>query len=156
MRQRGESLSHLNTVAPVPIELSDATAASESNFNESSKITDVLVGDYHIISGESVPQYVVWAIRIVVNGASHSLIVLYKRYSDIEKFRALLVEAFPKDQIPPLPPKDVFSLLRLWFTDSWLESRRRGLQWFMTNVLLHPKYQHSPVITQFVLEKTAR
>lgn len=155
MRQRGESLTHLNTVAPIPIELTDGTA-SASNFNESSRITDVLVGDYHIISGESAPQYVVWSIRIVLNGASHSLIVLYKRYSDIEKFRTLLVEAFPKDLIPQLPPKDNFSLLRLWFSDAWLETRRKGLQWFMTNVLLHPKYQHSPVITQFVLEQTAR
>ncbi|KAF3992550.1 hypothetical protein FT663_01415 [Candidozyma haemuli var. vulneris] len=154
-RQRRESLSHLNTVAPVPIELTDGTV-SASQFDDSSRITDVLVGDYHIISGDSAPQYVVWSIRIVVNGASHSSIVLYKRYSDIEQFRGQLVAAFPDESIPQLPPKDNFSLSRLWFSDSWLETRRRGLQWFMTNVLLNPRYQHSPVITQFVLRQTAR
>ncbi|KAM3123760.1 hypothetical protein CJJ07_005225 [Candidozyma auris] len=154
-RQRNESFSHLNSVAPVPIELTDDTM-SASQFDDSSRITDVLVGDYHIVSGDSAPQYVVWSIRIVVNGASHSSIVLYKRYSDIDHFRRELVKAFPKDSIPPLPPKDSFSLSRMWFSDSWLESRRRGLQWFMTYVLLNPKYQHSPVITQFVLKQTAR
>lgn len=154
-RGRNESLSHLNTVAPVPIELTDDTV-SPDQFNDSSRITDVLVGDYHVILGESAPLYVVWSIRIVVNGASHSLIVLYKRYSDIEQFRRELVAAFPNDQVPELPPKDNFSLSRLWLSDLWLETRRRGLQWFMTNVLLNPRYQHSPVITQFVLRQTAR
>ncbi|QEL61210.1 hypothetical protein SBP28_003250 [Candidozyma auris] len=103
-RQRNESFSHLNSVAPVPIELTDDTM-SASQFDDSSRITDVLVGDYHIVSGDSAPH---------------------------------------------------FSLSRMWFSDSWLESRRRGLQWFMTYVLLNPKYQHSPVITQFVLKQTAR
>lgn len=140
----------LTAVAPVPIQIVEQAQGHE-HFSESSHITDVLVGDYHIIEGDSSKLYVVWSIRIVVDDAPYSLIVLYKRYSDIEAFREKVVKEHPKDNFPMLPPKDSFSVLRMWLLELWLETRRKGLQWFLTNVLLNPKYQHSPVITNFVL-----
>lgn len=142
--------SGLTAIAPVPIQIVEQAQGHE-HFSESSHITDVLVGDYHVIEGDGSGLYVVWSIRIVVDDAPYSLIVLYKRYSDIEVFRAKVVKEYPKDNFPLLPPKDNFSVLRMWLLDLWLESRRKGLQWFLTNVLLNPKYQHSPVITSFVL-----
>ena len=145
------SLTQLNKLLPVPIYLEDETNSSE-HFNSSSHITDVLVGDYHIIQGEGGLSYVVWSIRIVVNDSVYSSMVIYKRYSDIERFRESLVKNYPKAEIPLLPPKDSFSFQRLVMSDYWLENRRRGLQWFMTNVLLNPRYQHSPVITDFILK----
>lgn len=150
-RQRRESLSYLNNVAPVPIELDDDGEA-QHRYDENSHITDVFVGDHLEVAGEGAPLYTVWAIRIVINEAAHSLILLYKRYSDIEKFRELLVQTFPGEEVPQLPPKDSFSLSRLWMSEQWLETRRRGLQWFMTSVLLNPKFQHSDVVTKFVLD----
>lgn len=150
-RQRRDSLSYLNNVAPIPIELNEDGAA-QHQFDSSSHITDVFVGDHLEVAGEGAPLYTVWSIRIVINEAAHSLILLYKRYSDIEKFRHQLMCTFPGEELPPLPPKDSFSLSRLWLSELWLESRRRGLQWFMTSVLLNPKFQHSEVITKFVLD----
>lgn len=140
----------LASIAPVPIQIVDQASGHE-HFSSTSHITDVLVGDYHLIEGDGSGLYVVWAIRIVVDDAKYSLIVLYRRYSDIEAFRAKLVKEYPKDNFPLLPPKDNFSMQRMWLLDLWLETRRKGLQWFLTNVLLNPKYQHSPVITSFVL-----
>lgn len=147
---RRNSVVRLNKVLPVPIHLEDRNYSAE-HFNASSHVTDVLVGDHHIIQGEGGLSYVVWSVRVIVNDSLHSSIVIYKRYSDIQKFRARLVKHHPHIDIPVLPPKDTFSFLRLMMASSWLEHRRKGLQWFMTNVLLNPKFQHSPVVTEFIL-----
>lgn len=144
------SVTQLNKVLPVPIQLEDET--NSEHFNSLSHITDVLVGDYHVIQGEGGSSYVVWSIRIIVDDSVYSSMVIYKRYSDIQKFRDTLIQHYPGSEIPQLPPKDNFSLQRLLMSDYWLENRRKGLQWFMTNVLLNPKHQHSPVITDFILK----
>lgn len=146
-----QSQSKLKAIAPVPITLVEG-ALDHSHFTSSSHITDVLVGEYHLISGDGFSVlYVAWSVRIVVDDAVHSLILIYKRYSDICRLRLRLVREFSSEVIPPLPPKDSFSFQRMWGLELWLEHRRNGLQWFLTNVLLNPKYQHSPVITEFVL-----
>lgn len=142
--------AQLNAVVPVPIELT-ANATGHEHVLEVSHITDVLIGDHHVISGDGAGQYIVWLVRVVVDDAPHSPIVLYKRYRHIEKLRDRLVAEFPRDEFPQLPPKDNFSVLRLWLRDLWLEHRRKGLQWFLTSVLLNPKYQHSSVVNEFVL-----
>lgn len=151
--KRRNTLTQLNSVLPVPITLDDVDNAQ---YNESSHITDVLVGDYHIIGGEKESgggsPYVVWSIRIILNDSMYSSILLYKRYSDIERFRNKLVQQFPRaTDIPQLPPKDNFSLQRMLLAGQWLETRRKGLQWFMTSVLLNPKYRKSDVVTEFIL-----
>lgn len=148
----GQPSKNLKSVAPVPISLVEG-ALDHTHFNSSSHITDVLVGDYHYISGDGLSAlYVTWSIRVVVDDAFHSLILLYRRYSDIEQLRLRLVAEFPTESIPTLPPKDTFSVQRVWGLEMWLEHRRNGLQWFLTNVLLNPKYQHHQIITDFVLE----
>ncbi|EGV65977.1 PX domain-containing protein YPT35 [Yamadazyma tenuis ATCC 10573] len=149
-RPHSHSLSQLNKVLPVPISLEDRTPDS-SHFLENSHITDVLVGDYHIISGDGGRPYIVWVIRIIINGSTHNSICIYKRYTDIERFRQMLVKQHKDVDIPDLPVKDSMSLQRMMWSSNWLETRRKGLQWFMTNVLLNPKLQHSNVVTEFVL-----
>lgn len=145
------STSKLKPVAPVPISLVEG-ALAHSHLSASSHITDVIVGEYHYVSGEGLSAlYVVWSIRIVVDEALHSLMLVYKRYSDMVLLRLRLLKEFPSEDIPLLPPRDTLSLPRLLGLDLWLDNRRRGLQWFLTNVLLNPKYQHSQVITDFVL-----
>ncbi|CCE78288.1 Piso0_000908 [Millerozyma farinosa CBS 7064] len=148
-RIRKHSVSQLNKILPVPIQLEDHTHSSNSI--DTSHITDVLVGDYHIIEGQSGPSYVVWGLRIVLNGATHSSILIYKRYSELEALRRDLVKHHPDVTIPPLPSKGNFSLSRVLMSPQWLEERRKGLQWFMTNILLNPKLSSSPVITRFIL-----
>lgn len=136
---------HLQRVLPVPIEL-DAPAA----LNEHATVTDVLVGDHHVIQGDTGGgSYVVWAIRVILNGLTHSLITLYKRYSDLEKFRNELVQVF--GDVPPLPPKDSISWARVALLPQWLEHRRKGVQWFLSNVLLDPKYATNSLVREFIL-----
>lgn len=143
--------SGLERVPATPIELTQ-DSLGHTHLTETSTITDVLLGDYHLVSGEGITgQYIVWTIRIVIDDALRSLIVLFKRYSDIERLRYGLQKAFPDEYLPEFPPKDSLSLQRLWRNEGWLEKRRRGLQWFLTNVLLNPKFHHSQVITDFVL-----
>lgn len=148
-RQKSNTLTQINKVLPVPIELDDHT--KNQRLLASSQITDVLVGDYFLVSGEGGPSYVVWCIKITLNESLYSSILIYKRYSDIENFRNILLKQYPEVEIPPLPPKNTFSIERLLFSRSWLENRRRGLQWFMNYVLLNPKFQHSPVVNDFLL-----
>lgn len=137
---------HLNKVAPVPIQLED-TGAVET---DTAYITDVLVGEHHTIKGENGQSYVVWAIRIVVNDSVYLSIVVYKRYREMETFRnRLVLEHGP--EVPPLPPKDSMSLQRVTNPQAWLEERRKGLQWFMTNVMLNPQWQRTAVVREFVL-----
>ncbi|WPK26624.1 hypothetical protein PUMCH_003982 [Australozyma saopauloensis] len=141
----------LKPVAPVPISLVEG-ALDHSHFSASSHITDVLVGEYHNISGDGLSaSYIAWSIRIVVDDAMHSLILIYKRYRDLEELRRKLAKAFSNEDIPELPPKDNLSVQRICGLDLWLEHRRKGLQWFLTNVLLNPKFQHHEIITDFVL-----
>lgn len=148
--RRRNTITQLNKVLPVPIELESASLEN-NDLSKTCHITDVLVGDYHIIQGENGTKYLVWAIRVIINDASFSSIVVYRRYSDIERFRASLVRQFPKEDIPPLPPKDLFNIQRVLMADQWLEVRRKGLQWFMTNALLNPKFQKNRTVTDFIL-----
>lgn len=143
-------INQLNEVLPVPIEL-DTPADLHA-----SSITDVLVGDHHIIGGDASTGgalYVVWLVRIVLKDARYSSIVVYKRYRDFEKLRSALVHEFRGHDIPPLPPKDSLSFQRVVMSNEWLEHRRKGLQWFMTNVLLNPKYQNSENVKAFIFNK---
>lgn len=149
-RIHSDSLARLNKVLPVPISLEDRTPTA-AHFNESSHITDVLVGDYHIVEGDGGKPYIVWSIRIIINDSTYSSITIYKRYSELEKFRSKISSNYKDIDIPNLPPKDNFNFQRYIWSNSWLETRRKGLQWFMTNVLLNPKLQHSSIITEFVL-----
>lgn len=133
--KRRNTITQLNSILPVPIELEN-----HADDLDTSHVTDVLVGDYHLI-GENASSYVVWTIKVTINDSSYSSIVLYKRYSEIEELRLKLVSVYPRESIPLLPPKNAFSILRITMNETWLEERRRGLQWFLTSVLLNPRYQ---------------
>lgn len=140
----------LTAVAPEPIQLTSGELG-HGHFTRALHITDVLVGDHHEVLGDAGPRYTVWLIRVIVNELAHLPIHLYKRYSDIERLRNDLVAEFPDEQIPALPPKGALSWGWLTLSELWMEHRRRGLQWFLSNVMLAPKLQHSSVITSFVL-----
>ena len=91
-----------------------------------------------------------WTVKVTLNDSAYSSIVLYKRYSEVEEFRKKLVKKHPKEKnIPRLPPKDSLSVLRLMSQESWLEVRRRGLQWFLSNVLLNPVFVEE--VKEFIL-----
>lgn len=143
---RDPTKPQLNHLLPVPITLEDHTTTTNSF--SSRHITDVLVADHHIIEGDGGRPYIVWQIRIILNNSNS--ICIYKRFSDIEQFRKKLVKENKGIEIPALPPKDNMSLQRMLWTSNWVETRRRGLQWFMTNVMLNPRYGED-AIREFVL-----
>ena len=62
-----------------------------------------------------------------------------RRYSDFEYFRDVLERETTRVNIPPLPGK-VFTNR---FTDEVIESRREGLERFITGVASHPLLQVS-------------
>lgn len=163
-RNKSDSVSKLNKILPVPIELHNGEEIESSNphsnhpnnhNNKLSHITDVIVGENHSITGESGSPYMVWSIKITLDDSIYSSILIYKRYREIHKLRHDLADYFKDDpgvMIPPLPPKDSLSLDRLFESKNWLEERRKGLQWFMSNVLLDPVFQGCPIVKEFMLK----
>lgn len=139
MSKRRNTITKLNSILPVPIELENN---DHTDAEHVSHVTDCLVGDYHIIGDNTASSYIVWTIKVIINDAAYSSIVLYRRYSEIELFRNKLVKRHPGERIPILPSKDSVSFMRLTMQASWLEDRRRGLQWFLTSILLNPRYQN--------------
>lgn len=161
-RPHANSVSRLNKILPVPIELLnedddiEESQTSASTTNRLSHITNVLVGEHHVVEGEVGKSYIVWLIKIVLDDSEYSSIVIYKRYNEIAQFHQDLVSRYQNNStaiIPSLPPKDSFSIDRLFLLNNWLEDRRRGLQWFMSNVLLNPKLQNSEIVKDFILGK---
>ncbi|EGW32234.1 uncharacterized protein SPAPADRAFT_61315 [Spathaspora passalidarum NRRL Y-27907] len=156
-RSKSNSISRLNEVLPVPIELHNGEDLEHHDPTETNThVTDVLVGEHHLIQGTAGKSYMVWAIKITLNDMDYSSIIKYKRYNEIVEFRSRLVDYFRHDdtssnvRIPGLPPRDSFSFDRILLANHWLEERRKGLQWFMTNVLLDPVIQRCPIVKEFI------
>lgn len=72
-----------------------------------------------------------------------------RRYSDFVSFRKMLEQESTRVIIPPLPGKILFSLNK--FNDLNIESRRQGLEKFLTVVSGHPLLQTgSSTLVEFV------
>ena len=76
-----------------------------------------------------------WQTNIPAFKLRHS--VVRRRYSDFEAFRDILEHESTRVNIPPLPGK-VFTNR---FSDEVIESRREGLERFLTVVAGHPLLQ---------------
>ncbi|KAF8879770.1 hypothetical protein CPB84DRAFT_287566 [Gymnopilus junonius] len=75
---------------------------------------------------------------------------LLKRYSAFEELRVLLKRTLPPSLvpcIPTLPPKSAFARFRPTF----LDSRRKLLQFFLASILLHPDIGGREVVRRWVL-----
>ncbi|CAK9441685.1 uncharacterized protein LODBEIA_P55530 [Lodderomyces beijingensis] len=154
---RGRSGSQLNEILPVPIELNEGETIEAHTHNHTSHITDVLVSSYHSVESphHQSQSYIVWQITITVNDLDFSSIKLYKRYSEIYQLYLDLKQVYGDGsagvKVPAPPPKDIWSLERVYMSKRWLEERRKGLQWFLSSVLLDPVMQRSSVVKSFVL-----
>lgn len=80
-----------------------------------------------------------------------AIIVIHKRYSDIYRLRQQIWYAFPslRHSIPDLPPKSIVSRFR----ETFLESRRKGLEFFLLNVLLNPIFADCVFVKEFVRKR---
>lgn len=173
--QHETSYDDLTLVSPDPIQLIDRTQFPDEN-SSGVWAKNVSVSGYSLIQGATKSgAYVVWTINIETlrvgtvsrplqgedphDGINNSLrrgdtalagsvITIRKRYSDFVKLRDQLQYAFPrrKNEIPALPPKSMVSKFR----DQFLESRRKGLQYFFLCILLNPLFSGSPIVKKFV------
>lgn len=109
---------------------------------------DVRVTDHTIVrGGDKIAAYVVWIIWVAVESVSEEHptgIQIRKRYSEFARLRSDLLSAFPtlSGALPKLPPKSVVSKFR----PSFLEKRRRGLEYFLSCVLLNPQFGTTPIV----------
>uniref|UniRef100_A0A8C1WIC8 Sorting nexin 8b n=1 Tax=Cyprinus carpio TaxID=7962 RepID=A0A8C1WIC8_CYPCA len=77
-------------------------------------------------------------------------IPVQRRYSDFEVFHGLLLQKFIYRMVPPLPPKRILKGDR-----EFNDSRRRGLQRFMTLVIRHPVLAGDELVSIFLSASSA-
>lgn len=133
---------NLQYVPPVPIRLIDEAPTADSN----SWVKDIRIGECTLVTGSNGVKFAVWSVTLkTVTGGSMKLL---KRYREIELLRKQLLSAFPDHatEIPKLPPKKVFGNLK----DDFLSSRRGGLEYFLSCVLLNPLLCGSDAVRAFV------
>lgn len=150
----------LKYLPPVPIQMVDnevevgEEVVSEQGYNGkmSSLKTwalDVRIGDCTIVTGSGAGQkFAVWSVSVETTKGGH--MHMFKRYSEFVTLRNNLVTSFPDHvtEIPKLPPKKVFGNLQ----NDFLVKRRRGLEFFISCVLLNPILANSDVVKKFVSE----
>lgn len=143
-------VENLRILPPNPIVLVD-NSHSEAGIGDSIKdgvwASSVSIPEYEIIEGSTrAGGYVVYLIHIeTVTGG---VINISKRYSEFAEFHDSLIVQFPKrkKEIPDIPPKSMVAKFRLTF----LESRRKGLEYFLLCVLLNPAFSSSDLVKRFV------
>lgn len=111
--------------------------------------SDVRIGDCTIVTGSGAGQkFAVWSVTIETSKGGQ--IHLLKRYSEFDELRNQLLESFPDHvtEIPKLPPKKVFGNLK----NDFLVKRRRGLEFFISCVLLNPVLASSDIVKRFASE----
>ncbi|KAG5355467.1 PX domain-containing protein [Yarrowia sp. C11] len=111
---------------------------------------DVNIPEYNIVAGDSkAGAYVSWTI--VVETKYGGRIILRRRFSEIYDMREALKQEFPqhKMEIPQLPAKSMFQ----HFNKTFLQSRRRGLEYFFQCVFLNPLFASSKVLKEFAETK---
>ncbi|KAF3926365.1 hypothetical protein AA313_de0202817 [Arthrobotrys entomopaga] len=149
-RNRTASGASMVSLQPSPINLIDHTV-EPSERSSAAFARSVIVGDYTIISGSPLRAgaYVVWNCTVeTLEGQKFKVI---KRYSEFDTLREKLLVAFPnsKAALPQLPRKSVVSRFRTKF----LDSRRQGLNYFLSCILMNPEFAGSPMVKEFLFHR---
>ncbi|KAL9539643.1 hypothetical protein MBANPS3_010145 [Mucor bainieri] len=107
--------------------------------------TDAIV-DHPLRIGVGYGSYICYSCTILSDKGAP--ITVRKRYSDFVELREELVRQYPtlKRSIPKLPPKKVVGK----FTPTFVEQRRRDLEYFFKYVVLHPTLGASPIVRHWI------
>ncbi|KAG1093907.1 hypothetical protein G6F42_018859 [Rhizopus arrhizus] len=107
--------------------------------------TDAIV-DHPLRIGVGYGSYICYSCTILSDKGAP--ITVRKRYSDFVELREELVKQYPtlKRSIPKLPPKKVVGK----FTPTFVEQRRRDLEYFFKYVVLHPTLGASPIVRHWI------
>ena len=102
--------------------------------------------DHPLRIGIGYGSYICYSCTVFSNKGAP--ITVRKRYSDFVVLRQQLVKYYPhlKSSIPKLPPKKVVGK----FTPTFVEQRRRELEYFFKYVVLHPTLGAGPVIKDWI------
>ncbi|EWC44588.1 hypothetical protein DRE_06669 [Drechslerella stenobrocha 248] len=149
-RNRTASGSSLTILQPAPIALVDNTSDSLEG-SSGAYVRSVIVGDYTIINDSPLRAgaYIVWNCTVeTLEGQKFTII---KRYSEFDALREKLLLAFPhsKAALPQLPRKSIVSRFRTKF----LDTRRQGLNYFLTCILMNPEFAGSPMTKDFLFSR---
>jgi sorting nexin-1/2 len=80
------------------------------------------------------------------SGFSYGQFSVLRRYSDFCWFHDQLCFTFPGIIMPPLPEKQAVGR----FSTEFIESRRRGLEKFMSRIVAHPSLVNSEILVSFL------
>ncbi|KAG2200933.1 hypothetical protein INT47_003168 [Mucor saturninus] len=107
--------------------------------------TDAIV-DHPLRIGVGYGSYICYSCTILSDKGAP--ITVRKRYSDFVELREELIKQYPtlKRSIPKLPPKKVVGK----FTPTFVEQRRRELEYFFKFVVLHPVVGASPIVRHWI------
>ncbi|KAK7208235.1 Phox homologous domain-containing protein [Myxozyma melibiosi] len=136
----------LTHVDPLPITLVDHSM-DDNQENGKMWARSAWVGDYSIVAGAGkAGAYVSWLC--VIETVESQSIRFRKRYSEFVSLQQLLLREFPhlRAAIPGLPPKSIISKFR----PAFLEERRRGLEFFLSCIVLNPVFAGSQVVKDFI------
>jgi len=147
-----DAKAHLTALDPKPIKIQDHSLEHQDKDSADGLwASRVTVTEPSIIKGnqgktlQAVSGYVVWLCT--VETFEGRILKTRKRYSEFFTLRQNLCTAFPRHEkmIPALPPKSVVSKFR----PAFLEKRRRGLELFLSTVLLMPDLGASPIVKKW-------
>lgn len=151
------NIDQLNMIDPNPIQIIDNTSAEDPAPGDVLSVRNVYIDSYSLIEGnynDKTGAYVIWNIHLELqmpNTNAVSTVKIHKRYSQIERFRTALVHRFPSriKQLPALPPKSFISKFR----NSFLDKRKKGLEYFLVSVFLNPFFlqkEHNDILLKFL------
>lgn len=98
--------------------------------------------------GEGIRQYTIYKVNTISKDADGQVVKLSvsRRYSDFDWLHQRLFIDFKGILIPPLPEKSAFNR----FSTAFIHERRRGLELFLTRVVMHPHIGRSEHVKLFL------
>ncbi|KAG2229036.1 hypothetical protein INT48_009592 [Thamnidium elegans] len=147
-------LKGLRSSQSTPVKRNNSAPAQINFYKDDDKSTDAkhfifatdAIVDHPLRIGVGYGSYICYSCTILSDKGAP--ITVRKRYSDFVELREELVKQYPtlKRSIPKLPPKKVVGK----FTPSFVEQRRRELEYFFKFVVLHPVVGASPIVRHWI------
>ncbi|GAA5795898.1 hypothetical protein HPULCUR_001262 [Helicostylum pulchrum] len=147
-------LKGLRSSQSTPVKRNNSAPAQINFYKDDDKSTDAkhfifatdAIVDHPLRIGVGYGSYICYSCTILSDKGAP--ITVRKRYSDFVELREELVKQYPtlKRSIPKLPPKKVVGK----FTPTFVEQRRRELEYFFKFVVLHPVVGASPIVRHWI------
>ncbi|KAI8098601.1 Phox homologous domain-containing protein [Halteromyces radiatus] len=132
--------------SPVPGALAQINFYKNDNDTDDNKIfaSDAVVS-HPLRIGVGYGSYICYSCTVFSNKGAP--ITIRKRYSDFVDIRQQLIKRYPNmKSIPKLPPKKLVKK----FDPTFIEQRRRDLEYFFKYIVLHPNLGSSSIVKQWI------